>query len=86
MDHVVGVHLADDPQDDQGERGRLFMHELFHSIQLARMGADGSGRWRPRHLDSLEGALTGCASSGGPWRGALGASGAARTSRELRMR
>ena len=58
---------------DRGERGRLFMHELFHCIQrrlgwgaMARLPAPAktaiSIRWR---------AATGCGSSGGPWRGRL---------------
>jgi hypothetical protein len=71
------------PKDDQGERGRLFMHELFHCIQ-SRLGllaprptAPGSGE--NVHLDSLEGRYW----LRLEWRAlarALGASGAARTS------
>ena len=74
------------PKDDQGERGRLFMHELFHCIQprLGLTTAEApalaktaiSIRWR---------AATGCASSGGPWRGRL-APLARRARPPLRMR
>jgi hypothetical protein len=68
------------PKDDQAERGRLFMHELFHCIQ-PRLGwgplAPGAGE--NSHLDSLEGRYW----MRLEWRAlarALGASGAARTS------
>ena len=65
---------------DQGERGRLFMHELFHCIQ-PRLGltTGGSGLSENSHLDSLEGRYW----MRLEWRAlarALGASGAARTS------
>ena len=68
------------PKDDRGERGRLFMHELFHCIQ-GRLGltAGGSGPVENSHLDSLEGRYW----MRLEWRAlarALGASGAARTS------
>jgi hypothetical protein len=63
------------PKDDPGERGRLFMHELFHCIQprlgLGARGPDAS------HLDSLEGRYW----MRLEWRAlarALGTSGAAR--------
>ena len=67
---------------DRGERGRLFMHELFHCIQprlglnptAGATGATGT----PGHLDSLEGRYW----MRLEWRAlarALGASGAART-------
>src|SRR3954465_6278216 len=43
------------PKDDQGERGRLFMHELFHCIQ-PRLGLmTGGSAGDASHLDSLEG-------------------------------
>jgi hypothetical protein len=68
-------------KDDQGERGRLFMHELFHCIQ-PRLGltppADGA-KGIATHLDSLEGRYW----MRLEWRAlsrALGASGAARSS------
>jgi hypothetical protein len=70
------------PKDDRGERGRLFIHELFHCIQ-GRLGwgqmapIDGPGE--NSHLDSLEGRYW----LRLEWRAlarALGASGAARTS------
>jgi hypothetical protein len=66
--------------NDQGERGRLFMHELFHCIQ-PRLGLTtrGSGSDVASHLDSLEGRYW----MRLEWRAlarALAASGAARTS------
>jgi len=68
------------PKDDQGERGRLFMHELFHCIQ-PRLGLTPptAGAGENTHLDSLEGRYW----MRLEWRAlarALGASGAARTS------
>ena len=70
------------PKDDRGERGRLFMHELFHCIQ-DRLGwgpmAPIAGPGENSHLDSLEGRYW----MRLEWRAlarALGASGAARTS------
>src|SRR5688572_6051808 len=70
------------PKDDRGERGRLFMHELFHCIQ-GRLGwgvmAPSAGPSENSHLDSLEGRYW----MRLEWRAlarALGASGAARTS------
>jgi hypothetical protein len=67
------------PKDDQGERGRLFMHELFHCIQ-PRLGlTTGGSADTASHLDSLEGRYW----MRLEWRAlarALGASGAARTS------
>ena len=68
------------PKDDQGERGRLFMHELFHCIQ-PRLGLTTGGLAvvENSHLDSLEGRYW----MRLEWRAlarALGASGAARTS------
>src|SRR5688500_18118778 len=67
------------PSDDQGERGRLFMHELFHCIQ-PRLGLiSGGSAGENSHLDSLEGRYW----MRLEWRAlarALGASGAARTS------
>lgn len=67
------------PKDDQGERGRLFMHELFHCIQ-PRLGLTAGGSADTAdHLDSLEGRYW----MRLEWRAlarALGASGAARTS------
>jgi hypothetical protein len=65
---------------DQGERGRLFMHELFHCIQ-PRLGLapPTKGAGENTHLDSLEGRYW----MRLEWRAlarALGASGAARTS------
>ena len=67
------------PKDDQGERGRLFMHELFHCIQ-PRLGLmTGGSAGDNSHLDSLEGRYW----MRLEWRAlarALGASGAARTS------
>jgi hypothetical protein len=67
------------PKDDQGERGRLFMHELFHCIQ-PRLGLapPTTGAGENSHLDSLEGRYW----MRLEWRAlarALGASGAART-------
>jgi hypothetical protein len=45
-------------RDDRGERGRLFMHELFHCIQ-GRLGwgaiAQIAGPGENSHLDSLDG-------------------------------
>lgn len=66
------------PKDDQAERGRLFMHELFHCIQ-PRLGltTGGAGAGENSHLDSLESRDR----MRLEWRalaGALGASGAAR--------
>ena len=66
------------PKDDQGARGRLFMHELFHCIQ-PRLGLIARGAGENSHLDSLEGRYW----MRLEWRAlarALGASGAARTS------
>ena len=66
------------PTDDQAERGRLFMHELFHCIQ-PRLGLTTAGPGENSHLDSLEGRYW----MRLEWRAlarALGASGAARTS------
>ena len=68
------------PKDDQAERGRLFMHELFHCIQ-PRLGlmAPSPSAGENSHLDSLEGRYW----MRLEWRAlarALGASGAARTS------
>ena len=67
------------PKDDQGERGRLFMHELFHCIQ-PRLGlTTGGSAGENSHLDSLEARYW----MRLEWRAlarALGASGAARTS------
>ena len=67
------------PKDDQGERGRLFMHELFHCIQ-PRLGLTTGGSVdTASHLDSLEGRYW----IRLEWRAlsrALGATGAARTS------
>jgi hypothetical protein len=69
------------PKDDAGERGRLFMHELFHCVQPRlgltppMVGVTGIAS----HLDSLEGRYW----MRLEWRAlarALGASGAARTS------
>ncbi len=71
------------PKDDQGERGRLFMHELFHCIQprlgLTAPSAGETSPGDPDHLDSLEGRYW----MRLEWRAlarALGASAAARTS------
>jgi hypothetical protein len=66
------------PKDDQGERGRLFMHELFHCIQ-PRLGLIAQSAGENSHLDSLEGRYW----MRLEWRAlarALDASGAARTS------
>jgi hypothetical protein len=66
------------PKDDQAERGRLFMHELFHCIQL-RLGLSAPSAGENSHLDSLEGRYW----MRLEWRAlarALGASGVARTS------
>jgi hypothetical protein len=44
------------PKDDQGERGRLFMHELFHCVQPGLgLTTGGTGPVENSHLDSLEG-------------------------------
>ena len=69
------------PKDDQGERGRLFMHELFHCIQprLGLLAMRDPSAGENSHLDSLEGRYW----MRLEWRAlarALGASGAARTS------
>ena len=75
------------PKDDQAERGRLFMHELFHCIQprLGLTAPTAEDRKAGRvpgenvHLDSLEGRYW----MRLEWRAlarALGASGAARSS------
>jgi len=41
---------------DQGERGRLFMHELFHRVQPGLgLTTGGTGPGENSHLDSLEG-------------------------------
>ncbi len=68
------------PRDDPGERGRLFMHELFHCIQPGLgLTTGGSGLSENSHLDSLEGRYW----MRLEWRAlarALGASGPARTS------
>jgi hypothetical protein len=66
---------------DQGERGRLFMHELFHCVQpgLGLMAARDSSAGENIHLDSLEGRYW----MRLEWRAlarALGAAGAERTS------
>ncbi|HVJ27494.1 MAG TPA: hypothetical protein VM493_08110 [Vicinamibacterales bacterium] len=66
------------PKDDQAARGRLFMHELFHRIQPG-LGLMAPSAGENSHLDSLEGRYW----MRLEWRalaGALGASGAARTS------
>ena len=70
------------PKDDRGERGRLFMHELFHCVQ-GRLGwgtmPPVSGAGENSHLDSLDGRYW----MRLEWRAlarALGASGPARTS------
>src|SRR4030095_5719794 len=42
------------PKDDQGARGRLFMHELFHRIQPG-LGLMAPSAGENSHLDSLEG-------------------------------
>jgi hypothetical protein len=69
------------PKNDRGDRGRLFMHELFHCIQ-GRLGLTaprpGENPGDSIHLDSLEGRYW----MRLEWRAlarALGASGAART-------
>jgi hypothetical protein len=69
------------PKDDQGARGRLFMHELFHCIQprLGLTPPTAGATGIASHLDSLEGRYW----MRLEWRAlarALGASGAARTS------
>ena len=66
------------PADDQGVRGRLFMHELFHRVQPG-LGLMAPSAGENNHLDSLEGRYW----MRLEWRAlarALGASGAARTS------
>lgn len=65
------------PKDDRAERGRLFMHELFHCVQPG-LGLLAPGAGDASHLDSLEGRYW----IRLEWRAlarALGASGAART-------
>lgn len=65
------------PKEDQGERGRLFMHELFHRVQPG-LGLRAPSAGENSHLDSLEGRYW----IRLEWRAlarALGASGAART-------
>jgi hypothetical protein len=66
-------------KDDRGERGRLFMHELFHCVQ-PRLGLmTGGSADTADHLDFLEGRYW----MRLEWRAlarALGASGTARTS------
>ena len=69
------------PKDDQAERGRLFMHELFHCIQprLGLIATPDPSAGENSHLDSLEGRYW----MRLEWRAlarALGTSGAARTS------
>ena len=69
------------PKDDQGARGRLFMHELFHCIQprLGLTAPRNPSAGENDHLDSLEGRYW----MRLEWRAlarALGTSGAARTS------
>jgi hypothetical protein len=66
------------PQD-QGERGRLFMHELFHRVQPGLGLTTAGSAETAEHLDSLEGRYW----LRLEWRAlarALGASGAARLS------
>ena len=66
------------PADDQGVRGRLFMHELFHRVQPG-LGLMAASAGENSHLDSLEGRYW----MRLEWRAlarALGASAAARTS------
>ena len=66
------------PKDDPGERGRLFMHELFHRIQPA-LGLIAPSTGENLHLDSLEGRYW----TRLEWRAlarALGAAGGARIS------
>ena len=66
------------PKDDQGARGRLFMHELFHRVQPG-LGLIAKSPGENIHLDSLEGRYW----MRLEWRAlarALAASGAARTS------
>ena len=77
------------PKDDRTERGRLFMHELFHCIK-PRLGLTSEmARWLQapaRTAISIRWrAATGCGSSGGPWRGRL-APLARRAHPPLRMR
>jgi hypothetical protein len=69
------------PKDDPGERGRLFMHELFHCIQprLGLLAPRNPTAGENTHLDTLEGRYW----KRLEWRAlarALGASGATRTS------
>jgi len=66
------------PKDNQAERGRLFMHELFHRIQ-PDLGLIAQSAGENSHLDSLEGRYW----MRLEWRAlarALGAAGAGRTS------
>jgi hypothetical protein len=66
------------PKDDQGARGRLFMHELFHRIQPG-LGLMAPSAGENSHLDSLEGRYW----LRLEWRAlarGLGSAGAARTS------
>src|SRR5436190_23070772 len=66
------------PKDDQADRGRLFMHELFHRVQ-AGLGLMAPSAGENSHLDSLEGRYW----MRLEWRAlgrALDASGAARIS------
>lgn len=66
------------PKEDQGERGRLFMHELFHRIQPG-LGIRAPGEGENSHLDSVDGRYW----MRLEWRAlarALGESAAARTS------
>ena len=68
------------PKDDRAERGRLFMHELFHGIQprLGLLAPPDPSAGENVHLDSLEGRYW----MRLEWRAlarALGASGPART-------
>jgi hypothetical protein len=69
------------PKEDKGERGRLFMHELFHCIQprLGLVAPKNPDAGENAHLDSLEGRYW----MRLEWRAlsrALEASGAARAS------
>ena len=74
------------PKDDQGERGRLFMHELFHCIQprLGLLAMRDPSAGENSHLDSLDGRYW-MRLVGGPWRGRL-APLARRARPPLRMR
>ena len=67
------------PKDDQAERGRLFMHELFHCIQprLGLIGCRELRRWRKQPPRFAGGPLLDAARVAGPgagawrlWRGA----------------